>query len=115
MLPAAHRLRRSADIKRLYREGQRWQHPLLILFADANHEQLSRFAVSVSGRVGNAVVRNHCKRRIREVVRSQIPNIEKGWDCLFVARGTLPGATYGEIERAVNQLLRRARLIRGDG
>lgn len=111
MLPQAHRLRRSDEIRQVRRQGKRWQHPLLTLFARHTAQQPSRFAISVSRRVGNAVVRNRCKRRVREVVRQQLPQIDCGWDCLFVARDQLAGATYQEVEDAVSQLLQGAGLL----
>ena len=112
MLPASYRLRRHAEIRRLYRKGQRWRHPLLILLAGSNNQNNSRFAVSVSRRVGNAVVRNRCKRQVREAIRSCLGDIEGGMDCLFLIRDKLPAASFTEVEEAVQHLLRRARLLR---
>ncbi|MDX1662185.1 MAG: ribonuclease P protein component [Candidatus Promineifilaceae bacterium] len=111
MLPQAHRLRRSEEIRQVRREGNRWQHPLLTLYTRPTGQQSSRIAISVSRRVGNAVVRNRCKRRVREVVRQQLPQINCGWDCLFIARDRLAGAPYAEVEAAVKQLLQRASLL----
>jgi ribonuclease P protein component len=117
MLPKRHRLRRNADIRRVYRQGKRRHHPLLKLYAarvagpEPASAQPSRFAVSISRRVGNAVVRNRSKRLVREALRAHMPAIEPGWDCLFVARSRLAGATYAEVEAAVRQLLGQAKIL----
>ena len=119
MLPKRHRLKHSAEIRRVYRQGQRRHHPLLILYAaraaaraeSGAAAQPSRFAISISRRVGNAVVRNRGKRLVREAIRAHLEAIEPGWDCLFVARSGLAGAAYAEVEAAVCRLLDQAALL----
>jgi len=115
MLPKRHRLKHSAEIRRVYRQGQRRHHPLLTLYAaraaTGAAAQPSRFAVSINRRVGNAVVRNRGKRLVREAIRAHLEAIEPGWDCLFVARSGLAGATYVEVEAAVCRVLDQAALL----
>lgn len=111
MLPERHRLRRNADIRRAHRDGRRWHHPLLILFVSANNQEASRFAISVSRRIGKAVVRNRCRRRVREVIRHRLADIEPGRDCLLVARVGLSAASFEEIEAAIEQLFSRAGIL----
>lgn len=111
MLPERYRLRRNADIRQVHQEGRRWRHPLFILFVSANNQEASRFAISVSRRIGKAVVRNRCRRRVRDVIRQRLADLEPGWDCLLVARTGLPTASFDEIEAAVDQLFRWAGLL----
>lgn len=72
---------------------------------------VTRFAFSASRRVGHAVSRNRAKRLLRAAVHSNLASIEPGWDCLFIAREETPQASFSEVERAVNQLLSRSRLV----
>lgn len=105
------RLRRSADIESLQREGHRWQHPLAILVVKENGLAVSRFGVSVSRRIGKATVRNRLKRLFREILRKRIETIQPGWDFLIIARLPAAQADYSEIETAVTQLLCRANVL----
>ena len=105
------RLRRSADFELLRLEGRSWRHPIAILIFKANGQDVSRFAFSTNRRLGKATVRNRVKRQLREAVRRQIPAIEIGWDCLFVARWRATEASYAEIEGAVSLLLDRAGIL----
>lgn len=116
MLPQPHRLRRGTDIKRVRFQGQRRYHRLAILYAlpndlSANTRPVSRFTISASRRYGNAVKRNKAKRRIREVLRHQLPDIKAGWDCLFIVRSPLADASFQELEIAINLLLQQAGLL----
>lgn len=113
MLPRAHRLRRNAEIRHVRRSGHRRSHPLLLLFAAENNRASARFAIAVSRRVGNAVVRNRIRRRIREAIRQHLDNVQPGWDFLFVARGRAAVASYQELEEAVAELLNRAGAPKG--
>ena len=105
------RLRRSADFELLHRQGQRWQHPLLVLVVRANGQQDSRFGFSAGRRVGKAAKRNRAKRRLRESVRARMNEIRPGWDCLLIARRPLIDAPFEDVDAAVSALLQRAGLL----
>ncbi len=107
-----YRLRRSADFDELRRKGQRWHHPMVMLIANPNGRSFSRFGFVASRRFGKATARNRIKRLLREAVRSNMTRIEDGWDCMFVARQAANGAAYVEVEAAVYQLLKVAKMLK---
>jgi ribonuclease P protein component len=61
--------------------------------------------------VGQAVVRNRVKRRVREAVRARLPRLRGGKDLVWIARPASATATYTEIVAAVDELLGRSRLL----
>ena len=74
-------------------------HPLLSVRARRNDLGHPRFGISTGKKVGNAVVRNRVRRRIREILRAWDGNGRAGWDILIVARPGSATATF-EIGRA---------------
>ena len=102
------RLHRSIDIQRVRRIGKSYAHPLIVLVTASNESQKIRMMVSVSRRVGNAVLRNRVRRRIREAVRAELSRIPLGQDCVFIARPGCGEASYEDIARTVLVLLERA-------
>lgn len=61
----------------------------------------------------NAVKRNRVKRQMREVVRLLLKEgkIKSGFHVAIVAKAEILGREYEEIEKSINELLRRARLL----
>ena len=78
------RLTRPRDFAALRSHGRAWSGKLLVLVARRNSLETSRFGLSVSKRVGKAVVRNLVKRRLREALRRL--DLQEGWDILLIAR-----------------------------
>jgi len=112
---AADRMHRSAEFIRLQREGVRVQCPHFVIYAgrlphdvNINH---SRLGVTASRRIGDAVVRNRVKRRIRECFRLMLrESIPPGTSLVVIARigaGELPSAAIN------SELFAGIRKIRG--
>ena len=105
------RLRKSRDFVAARRHGKRWSSGLLMLLARPNGLAATRVGLSVGRRVGNSVVRNRVKRRLREAAR--LADLPTGWDLVLVARGDAATADYDSLNRSVADLLRRARVVDG--
>jgi ribonuclease P protein component len=102
------RLRKSSDFAAARRHGRSWADPLLVLIARRNGADVSRVGFAVGRRVGNAVVRNRIKRRLRTLTRPV--DIADGWDLVFIARRDAAISSFPELARAVSRLLRRSRV-----
>lgn len=104
-----HRLTGNARISEIHRHGKSVANRLLVLRLSANGLERSRFCFVASKRVGNAVVRNRVKRRLREVVRKS--DCRPGWDAIIMARQGAGAADYAQLERAARNLMRRTKLV----
>lgn len=111
----AHRLRRAADFQRVRAVRRSWGHPLLVLYVAPNDGQTTRLGISVGRRVGNAVVRNRVKRRVREAVRHRYADLAPGHDLVFIARAPAATAAWPALRDAAEDLLRRARVLPAAG
>lgn len=77
----------------------------------ANDLGYSRFGFAVNSRIGNAVVRNRIKRRLREAMRLRMGSIAPGWDVILIARRPIRGLSYAQIDAVCARLLRKAKLL----
>lgn len=109
----AQRLRSAADFRHARDAAPRAHtHPLLVLYAVPNDLVHPRVGITVSRRVGKAVVRNRVRRRIREASRRLLPSlVVAGHDLLFIARPASASADWSDLHAAVDSVLRRAGLI----
>ena len=103
------RLTRPRDFAALRSHGRAWSGKLLVLVARCNSLETSRVGLSVSKRVGKAVVRNLVKRRLRESIRRL--DLREGWDILLIARKGAGDTDFHTLERSLKSLCRRARLV----
>ena len=84
----------------------------MIVRACANETTGCRFGFVAGKKVGNAVRRNRIKRLMRESVQHRIEQIRPGWDIILISRTDADDAQFQEIDAAIDQVLRRANLIR---
>jgi ribonuclease P protein component len=107
----AYRLRRPDQFQRVRREGRNVSDRLLILNASANRRRSTRCGFVVGKRIGQAVVRNRAKRRVREAVRLSFSHIAHGYDLVFVIRTPdVAEIPFPALQNSVEQLLRRAQI-----
>jgi ribonuclease P protein component len=103
------RLRTPAEFRRVRDQAPRgWPHPLLVLYAAPNELGRTRVGITVSSRVGKAVVRNTVRRRLREALRKRLDRLAPGTDVLVIARPAAARAKWGELNAALDIILARA-------
>ena len=100
-----HRLRESSRISQVHRLGRSAANRFLVFRVTPNGLDRSRFCFIAGKRVGNAVVRNRVKRRLREAARQV--GFAPGWDAIVMARRGAGDADYRQLERSVDDLMRR--------
>ena len=82
-----YRLRRPADFERVYAERRTASDGRLTVCCRTNGLAYSRLGLSVSSRIGNAVVRNRWKRLLREAFRLRRAVLPVGVDLVAIPRG----------------------------
>lgn len=105
--PRKLRLLRTADFYRVYKQRYSVASGPLIIYGAEQTISLShpRIGISVSRRVGNAVVRNQWKRRLREAFRKVKVQFSNDLDIVVVVRATGKPATGEKAAQDTEQLL----------
>lgn len=97
--------------RRLYSTaGQANSH--LVLYARPNRSQSNRVGITVSKKLGKAVVRNRVRRRLREVYRLHEDRFAPGWDIVVVARSRCISADFKRLTDAYLSLAEKAGILK---
>ena len=91
------------------RRGKAGHAKLLSLRWRSNREMCVRVGIVVSKKVGNAVVRNRVRRRLREALRALTmeKNVSKTFDLVVIARPVAADADYWQLKDALRYALKK--------
>ena len=99
--------------QRLYRtNGQ--ANGCLVLYARRNRTATNRVGITVSKKLGHAVVRNRVRRRLREVYRLNESRFQSGWDIVVVARTKAIHAPFDKLTECYLSAAEKAGILTGE-
>ena len=107
-------VKENYEFRRIYRKGKSAVSPQLVIYCQRNRRGHSRLGVSVSTKLGCAVVRNRVRRRIREIYRLNKAKMLPGYDLIVVARVRAVETDYQKLDRTYLRLLEQLDLLRED-
>jgi ribonuclease P protein component len=110
-------LRNSQQFRRVYEQGHKIHTPFFSAFFLRNDAGERRYGITVTRKIGGAVVRNRCKRRLREIVRKHelcpscgdscsVPCFH-GFDLVFNAKSELAQADFGRLQESFARLMKK--------
>jgi ribonuclease P protein component len=97
------RLTDSSEFEKVYRQGTAYRGKLFSVHAFPNELGTLRLGLSVSRKVGNAVVRNTLRRRMREIFAASVGDGEM--DLVVSARPAARDASFGELREEFDRAL----------
>lgn len=105
--PKSARLLKTSDFKRVYDHGKKISGPFFMAICAAfPGSDAARVGFTVPRRLGNSVVRNRIRRRMREAVRLELANLAAGRDLVFHPRSAVQDTPFNELRREVERVFR---------
>ena len=98
------RLRRRSEFLHVQEKGQKISAECLLALALPNASGQTRMGLTVSNKVGNSVVRNLIRRRLRELYRTRQRSLPKGIDLVVIARTSAADADFASLRRAFEKV-----------
>ncbi len=109
-------LKENHLFRRAYNRGKTAADSRLALYVRRNGRKTNRLGLTVSTKLGCAVVRNRVRRRLREIYRLNEGSLSAGFDVVVVARVRAASSDYHQLEKSFLRLADKLGLLkRGEG
>ncbi|MBI4653062.1 ribonuclease P protein component [Candidatus Kuenenbacteria bacterium] len=112
MLPKQYRLNKDKDFKSIFQKGRNFFIKEFGIKVLRNNLEVSRFGFIVSNKVAKkANKRNLIKRRMREIIRKNLPNMKIGADVIIMARPEIKNLKFSVLKEKIEQALWQIRIL----
>ncbi|MDY7231235.1 ribonuclease P protein component [Hyalangium rubrum] len=105
--PKALRLLRRHEFLQVQEGGQKVSADCLLALSKRNGRAYTRLGLTVSSKVGNAVVRVRLRRLLRELFRKRRAQWPTGLDVVLVVRSSGKDVSFAEMARAFDGVTRK--------
>ena len=95
-------IKENRAFRRIYSRGKSAVTPFLVVYCRPNRLDHNRLGVTVSTKLGCAVVRNRARRRQTEDLPQAAagPDLRQGYDIILVARSRAADGDYARLTQA---------------
>lgn len=100
-----NRIKKSDDFVNAIRKGHAHRSEQFVIHIVTNHQNNTRVGLSVSSKVGNAVVRNRIKRQLRAMCDSLIDYKNQTLDIVVVVKKPFLDNTFTDNKEKLKSLL----------
>ena len=107
-------LKENYEFRRLYQRGASAVSGSMVVYCRKNKLGHNRLGLTASVKLGHAVVRNRCRRRLRELYRLHRQEMLPGYDLIVVARVRAVDMPYAKLEKQYLRCLAQLGLLRED-
>lgn len=104
-------LKDNRDFSRIIKNNKSFVHKNFIIYIEKNTEQVYHFGISISKKVGNAVVRNKLKRQIKSILDKK--HYKKGFNCIIIVRKSILDLNYQQLEQTLFSVIEKLQIERG--
>ena len=107
-------IKENRTFSRIYRRGRSFVSPVLVTYVckSRDRRQPSRYGITTGKKVGNAVKRSRARRVIRASYDRLYPELQDGWEIIFVARAKTPFVKSQQVEKAMRHHLKQAGILK---
>ena len=112
MLNKEYRLKKKYQFNYVYRVGKSAGAKYMILYFCPSKNKNVKIGISVSKKIGNAVVRNRTKRRFREAVAPMLDKMKENFNVIIIAKESSVDAPFEQLVTELKKLLTKTALLK---
>lgn len=107
----AYRVKKERDFQRVFEQGNSCANRRFVVYKLPKEQEHFRVGISVGKKVGNAVMRNSVKRKIRASLYTLKDQIDPNLDFIIIARPTVSELDSEELMQNLKHVLKLAKII----
>lgn len=111
MLKRVNRLKKRYQFNYVYKQGSHFFGRTMTIFVSTSKTKNIKVGFAVSKKIGYAFKRNLIKRRLREVVYSEIDNLKQNYNLIVVAKDNIENFSFADIKNDFKKLIVKADLL----
>ncbi|KAB7665304.1 ribonuclease P protein component [Bacillus sp. B1-b2] len=106
------RIKKNKEFQLVFKKGQSFANRQFVIYKLAKKEQSHfRIGLSVSKKIGNAVMRNQVKRYIRQAFLELEGQLEHTFDYVIIARKPVSDMEFEELKKSLEHILKIAKVL----
>lgn len=107
------RIKKDQEFQEVFKKGKSFANRQFVVYCYQKElQEQFRIGLSVSKKVGNAVVRNRIKRYIRQAFLEMKDDLEQEMDYVVIARQQAATKDFHETKKSLQHVLRIARTLK---
>lgn len=103
-------VKNNRDFQRIIHNNKPYKYKDYIIYMERIEEGEYHFGISVSKKLGNAVIRNKLKRQIRAIIHEK--DYQKNFNCIIILGKGILGRSYDEMHENLLEALKRLDVYR---
>lgn len=107
-----YRIKKNKEFQDVFQHGKSTANRQFVVYVlDKQDVEHFRIGLSVSKKIGNAVVRNRVKRLIRQFFLEHKEAVDQKKDYVIIARKPVAEMNYQEVKGSLQHVLKRANVL----
>ena len=102
-------IRKNYDFTGIIKNNNSFKYKDYILYKESNDKGIYKFGISVSKKIGNAVVRNKLKRQIKSIIDAK--SYEKSFNCIIILRKGILHKNYFQMQEDLYEAFKILNII----
>lgn len=105
-------LKESKDFDRIIKNNKPTKYKDFIIYIEYNSSDSYHFGLSVGKKIGNAVMRNKIKRRLKSIIDKK--HYKNGFNCIIIVGRGILEKNYFDMENNYNIAINKLNIIKED-
>ncbi|MFF2754485.1 ribonuclease P protein component [Psychrobacillus sp. NPDC058041] len=106
------RVKKNKEFQTIFKKGQSYANRQFVVYCLEKEQDYFRVGLSVSKKVGNAVVRNRIKRYIRQTFLELKDQVDPNKDYIIIARNPAAKLDFHESKKSLEHVLKIAKVVK---